>query len=99
MDKALALKDETRALDQSRAMVKNTISSDEILAVKEENSCDGQGTRFRGRKSGVRRFDRDGQQTLSSDEISAVKEKTRAVADNTLSSDGKIDIASQPSYC
>ena len=59
MDKALALEDETRALDQSRAMVEDTISSDEILAVKEENSCDGQGTRFRGQESGVRRFDRN----------------------------------------
>ena len=38
-------------------------------------------------------------ETLSSDEIPTGKEKTRAVADNTLSSDGKIDIASQPPYC
>ena len=35
----------------------------------------------------------------SSDEIPTVKEKIRAVADNTLSSDGKINRASQPPYC
>ena len=38
-------------------------------------------------------------ETLSSDEIPTVKEKIRAVADNTLSSDGKINRASQPPYC